>query len=67
MKIVLVSPNKYCLNHNLTKDKIYEIISYGPHIIILNDLGYETEIPIHCFDTLKRVRKQKLKKINGTI
>ena len=67
MKIVLVSPNNWCLNHNLTKNKVYEIISYPPHIIVRNDLGWEVEVPMMCFDTLKGIRKKKLLKLVDTL
>ena len=75
LKMVLVSPNKWCLNHNFTKNKIYEIdneielskfesLNVYPAMVAKNDLGINIIIPIQCFDILKNVRKQKLNKLN---
>ena len=73
MKIVLTSPNNWCLDNNLTKDKVYEVVneiklSEGinviyPEMVIKNDIGRDVAIPEHCFDTLKNCRKRKLRKL----
>lgn len=70
MKIVLTYPNNWCLNNNLTENKIYDVIqdfNSFPNFFILNDLNIKIKAPMQCFDTLKNTRKLKLQNIYGKI
>jgi len=70
-KFILSAPNLWCINNNLTKNKIYkpiittgEVVRYPQgDILIINDIGETIEAPMFCFDELKSNRLSKIKKL----